>query len=844
MLTAAALALVSCGSAPEGPEGLSVTVTAPPSGGAQADSSYTVQWQSEGASGSATVLLYYDTDTSPSSGRILIASGQPATGQRAWDCSTVPDGAYYIQAVLSDGSQSASDYGDGPLIVNHGNPAIVVTAPPAGGAEADTTYDIEWLTLGFGDPTIDLFYDTDTDPSSGLVEIVLDLDDDGSYSWDCQTVPEGYYYIHAVADEPTQRETAADYSDGMLAIDHGGLDPEITITEPPSGGASADNFFAVEWLSLAPPDATVDLYYDTDTEPGSGLTAIQSGLPDDGYYMWDCSGVPAGTYYIYGVIETRGGRMMTGLRGTGSDYSDGTLTVLHDNPWELTVTAPPAGGATADESYTVTWETDAPGSETVDIFYSADTTGSELFTAQLDIPNTGSYEWNLAPVEEGDWFVYAVVGEDRGPGGDWSDGPLTVLHEDEYTMLFTAPPPSGATADDQYTLQWTTDAPSTAQVALFYSESQSGGTLYQITPSAPNSGSFSWDCSEVPENEYYIFGIVFDPARGRGGKGSGQAWSQGTLTIDHSLYSMQVTAPPAGGASADSSYTVQWTAQGGSESLVDLFYDDDLNPSTKWSIASGLPNSGSYEWDTSIVADGSYYVYAVIYDPSRGYGPGTDEWAADYSDGALVVSHTYFFVTVVAPPPWGAWAEDQYTIQWAAGAPAGSTVDLFYDTDTNPSSGLVGITSNIPYSQFQYLWNCSTTPEGVYYIYALLDDGSSTTYDYSDGTLTINRDPLWLWITEPNPGGASADDMFTIEWMSEGPAGRTIDLYYDTDTNPASGLAGIIAGLVTSGATDSYDWNCSAVPEGSYYIYGVLLDPVTRADSATHYSEGMLTISH
>ena len=61
------VSLLSCGDNPEGSsENLSVTVTAPPSEGAAADQTYTIQWESSNASGSASVSLFYDTDSNPS----------------------------------------------------------------------------------------------------------------------------------------------------------------------------------------------------------------------------------------------------------------------------------------------------------------------------------------------------------------------------------------------------------------------------------------------------------------------------------------------------------------------------------------------------------------------------------------------------------------------------------------------------------------------------------------------------------------------------------------------------------------------------------------------------------
>ncbi|HRY61464.1 MAG TPA: hypothetical protein P5266_04640, partial [Candidatus Fermentibacter sp.] len=62
-LCAAALALAGCGGSGDG---LSVTVTAPPAGGAVADESYIIEWDAENVYWSdAYVNIYADTDNDP-----------------------------------------------------------------------------------------------------------------------------------------------------------------------------------------------------------------------------------------------------------------------------------------------------------------------------------------------------------------------------------------------------------------------------------------------------------------------------------------------------------------------------------------------------------------------------------------------------------------------------------------------------------------------------------------------------------------------------------------------------------------------------------------------------------
>ncbi len=844
-------ALLSCGDDPAGPSSnLSVTVTAPPSQGASASDSYTVEWTGQGT---GTVSLYYNTVQGPA-GQKLIASGLPVSGNHDWDLSQVPNGSYYVRALLSSGTETASDYSDGTLTVDHtqGEPGIVVTSPPAEGASANESYTVTWVSSGFTDGQVTLWFDTDTLPEQGLVEIAKGLPDTGEYVWDCSTVPEGFYYIRARIEDG--ENDASSYSQGTLFINHG-AEPWITVEKPSSQGDEADNFYTIEWSSEAPQGATVTLWYDVDTDPSYGLFPIANGVYNDGYFTWDCSGVPEGSYYVYAQLmsPSDSGRafarvLRTLSRGTlASDYSDGTLTISHDLQYSITVTAPPASGAQADQSYLVEWESDGPPSAELSLFYAADTTGAPLYPVASGVMNSGEHLWDTSMVPEGSWFIFAAF-TSRGQGSDWSSGTVNVVHDDMYTFSFTAPPAQGATADDSYTLMWDTSAPyGSTWVYLFYATStEPGGTLYPIVQGAVNAGQYNWNCSSVPEGEYWIYGFVTDNRERdpNPDRGSGSAWSQGMLTIDHSLYSITVTAPPAGGAAADSSYTIEWTASGGPGSLIALYYDDDTNPSQMYPIASGLQNSGSYLWNTIMVPEGDWYVYAVIYDPDKGPPvPVGDGSAGDYSDGVLTIEHEYNYIIVTAPPPWGAYAQTEYNIQWAADTPYGGTVSLYYDVDTDPGNGMTLITAGLAWNDFAYMWDCSSTPEGEYYIYAKLENSQQTLTSYSQGTLIIDREPLWMVFTAPPAWGAGADASYTLKWYSVGPSGRTVDLYYDTDTDPSGGLVPIASGVACPQYESEYTWNCSAVPEGSYYIYGVLSDPSVDGTYQV-YSEGMLTIEH
>ena len=100
----------------------------------------------------------------------------------------------------------------------------------------------------------------------------------------------------------------------------------------------------------------------------------------------------------------------------------------------------------------------------------------------------------------------------------------------------------------------------------------------------------------------------------------------------------------------------------------------------------------------------------------------------------------------------------------ADGDPA--TVSLYYDVDTNPANGKTLITSGIPLSAGEFVWDTAAVPPGEYYIYAEANDGLQTTGRYStapvqvvppgslsDPTMVIDTPGNGVTITQPVPAG-------------------------------------------------------------------------------------------
>ena len=138
----------------------------------------------------------------------------------------------------------------------------------AANERAGTTYTIQWNYsdpfLQSGTPTMTLSYDTDTDPSSGLVPIATVNPTTGSYVWNTTGVPNGTYYIYA------------SYSDG---INTNGTYSRWPIVAGPAANST---------LTLSPVIAAHDR--DEIGRDAEGLDACAGRVGDDGRHVWRLDG--------------------------------------------------------------------------------------------------------------------------------------------------------------------------------------------------------------------------------------------------------------------------------------------------------------------------------------------------------------------------------------------------------------------------------------------------------------------------------------------------------------------------------------------------------------------------
>lgn len=108
-------------------------------------------------------------------------------------------------------------------------------------------------------------------------------------------------------------------------------------------------------------------------------------------------------------------------------------------------------------------------------------------------------------------------------------------------------------------------------------------------------------------------------------------------------------------------------------------------------------------------------------------------------------------------------------------------------------------------------------------------------------SISVNGQPE-IVVTSPALESATTWTSFEVTWSDQDvDDNAVISLYYDSD---GSGLDGflIVDGLFedADGATDSYEWDVTGIPEGAYYLYAIIDDGRNSPNSS--YSEGVITI--
>jgi hypothetical protein len=197
-----------------------------------------------------------------------------------------------------------------------------------------------------------------------------------------------------------------------------------------------------------------------------------------------------------------------------------------------------------------------------------------------------------------------------------------------------------------------------------------------------------------------------------------------------------LTAPTSGTFTVGQTVPIRWTAGNvGAGSTICLCYDKGTSFSNVTWIEfnqAAANGNGSYNWNTTGVAPGTYYIGGYL-----------------WSGGKPTYSHLTQSITIQAAaaptfnltgPASGAFTVGQTVpIQWTAGnVGAGSTICLCYDTGTSFGNVIwIEFNQAAANGAGTYNWNTTGVAPGTYYIGGYLWSGGKPTYSHLTQSITI-----------------------------------------------------------------------------------------------------------
>ncbi|MCE5269189.1 MAG: GPI anchored serine-threonine rich family protein, partial [Planctomycetaceae bacterium] len=231
--------------------------------------------------------------------------------------------------------------------------------------------------------------------------------------------------------------------------------------------------------------------------------------------------------------------------------------------------------------------------------------------------------------------------------------------------------------------------------------------------------------------------------------------------------------------------------------------------------------AGSYNWNTTGVAGGTYYLAGYMWSGSKAY--------LSHLTQAITIQSVAAPAFTLTGPASGTFAAGAtVSIQWtAANVPAGSVISLCYDKDAiwgNGNETWIEIDQVAAANGAgSYNWNTTGVAGGTYYLAGYLWSGTTPYLSHLTQAITIQAAAFAL--TGPTSGTFTAGAIVPIQWTAANvAAGSVISLCYDKDTLWGNGNETWIEidQVAAANGAGSYNWNTTGVAAGVYYLAGYL----------------------
>ncbi|MFW3145278.1 MAG: Ser-Thr-rich GPI-anchored membrane family protein [Thermoplasmatota archaeon] len=542
------------------------------------------------------------------------ASGLENTGSYSWDCSDLEDGDYYLKVKAFDtGYPRKFAQKDIPIIINNPNrPSVEITSPSPEGSEVFKEFMyINWTATDEEEDDsnllIDLYYRYE-----GVIEWFLIAEDepnDGTYLLELS--PENF------TDRPDYRfKVTAEDSDGMIGectstYKHtiNNLDGPVILKLYPTGGQTFSGKMVIYWQAEDPDGDDLTITIELSKDAGETWMVLTDEMSNCGTcsYPVQTTDYPDGEQYMI---------RLSASDGTASGYKmSECFTIFNNDLPTIVITSPKEGTPLSGETQ-IAWESNdmesANEDMTVNVYYKLGFS-SWLFIL-TDSPDVGYCEWNTLAFEDGMYAIKVEVFDEHG-GSCMSEVVEGIeLFNPDAPELDVERPIDGQTLTGMIAVQWSVVDPDEGDEVTLSAYYSSDGEVWTKIDEGITGNGYTWDTNTVPDGEYDLKIVASD----------------GMLETEYIIYGLTVKNYINHSPTATIDYpnlldflsgvaTIRWTAE--DENIEDvltvtLYWSKDLT--NYYDIAAAIGNTGSYDWDTTLLDDGEYTLKLTVKDGMGG----------------------------------------------------------------------------------------------------------------------------------------------------------------------------------------------------------------------------------
>ncbi|GEM_PF-6658415 len=749
------------------------------------------------------------------------------------DTKTVDDGQHNITAFASDGVHYASfsvpvytDNNQPPTLTNLAYPKVVGGknvsftisvnyTDPEGTVPAEITVNITLPSTGWNE-TYNMTYDDSQNDTLGFTPSPYP---NGTYTCAITLPEKGNYTFHIYA------------SDGENTLET--EEKNITVLNtPPSISDYYPASAKVRWGDVVNFTLTyTDIDGDTPTSvthvmdnTTRNMTSAGNGTPETGItYCLEITMAGYGRHnYTMNVSDGENSTSVSGYVYVNTPPSLANISFEPEQPVSM-----------EDITFSVNY-TDPDGDAAQSVL---------LWIKNNDTGDKNNYSMSQQQAGNGSTTYALTTQLMRGNYTFWftaSDGLNTTNTTPASIIVKNAPPTVNITkveslGNSLYRIMWTDyDPDDNATLKIYISTNQSfsaqNATLIAVVGEGEDgtNNTYVWNATDTPGGEYYVTITASDP------------WNTTASTYPSSIL---INHPPVvenltiagmdGDGYADSNATIKWKATDPDTNTslndtvtVDIYYDTDTTPGGWGVIAMDMLASGTFVWNTALIAEGTYYVVSVARD-------GQGEESPPLYAGPLEIWHPSIQITLYAEPnpatP-GALVGVNGTVKIAeTGGGVETEVQVILSGDgvvemasaNTDVDGNYYVTITAPQTEYDYALTASTVFHGKTYqnTITLRVVPESIAELHFVGQVTVDpQQPIT---------GKHVTITAVVENAGTTTASTIVALYVDGETDPTDETSLIIP----AGDTDiaSLDWTPST--DGDHALL-LAIDPYNRVEES------------